>query len=256
MKHPKLIVGNWKMNPETVEEAKKIFTSIRKAADEQKRVTTVICPPALYLTDLTRLAKRSKRVYVGAQDVSHERKGAFTGEISPAMVGNVGVGYSIIGHSERRALGETDEIVNRKLHALLETNMKAILCVGEKTRDSEGAYLSFLKNQIKNSIARVEKRKLDRIIIAYEPVWAIGRKDFKAMDAHDIHETVIFIRKTLIEHYGSDMANFVPVLYGGSINLENARDILYRGEVAGLLVGRSSLVTKEFGEILRMANAA
>ncbi len=253
-KTPKLIIGNWKMWPETLEEAKKTFTAIRKVADEQSKIITAICPPAIYLSDLSKLAARSKRVYVGAQDVSTETKGLFTGEIDAAMLGGLGLGYCIVGHSERRARGETDEAVNHKLHAILGTRMKAVLCVGEKVRDSEGVYLESLKNQIKASIARVEKRFLGSIIIAYEPVWTIGRADFKAMNAHEIHESVIYIKKTLIEIFNSDVAGTVPVLYGGSINLENARDILHRGETQGLLIGRTSQNVKEFGEILKIAN--
>jgi triosephosphate isomerase len=252
----KLIIGNWKMWPETLVEAKKTFTAIRKIADEHKKVTTVTCPPFVYLSDLSRLAAKSKQVYVGAQDVSMESKGAFTGEVNASMLSDLGLGYCIVGHSERRAMGENDEVVNKKIHTLLSTNIKVVLCVGEKTRDPEGNYLAVLKSQMKQSLARVERRRLDSIIIAYEPVWAIGRKDFKAMNSHEIHESVIFIKKSLIELYGSDVAGAVPVLYGGSINLENARDILYEGGSQGLLVGRTSQNVKEFGEILKIADKA
>lgn len=255
-KGQKIIIGNWKMWPETREEAKKTFTAIRKVADEEKKVITVICPPSVFLSDLSKLASRSRQVYVGAQDVSMQTKGAFTGEVNANMLADAGLGYCIVGHSERRAMGESDEVVNRKLHAILSTHMTAVVCVGEKTRDNEGIYLSILKNQIKNSIARVERRRLDSIIIAYEPVWTIGRADFKAMNAHEIHESVIFIKKTLVELYASDVASSVPVLYGGSVDVEDARDILYRGETQGLLIGRASQLAKDFGEIVKIANSA
>ena len=255
-KGQKIIIGNWKMWPETREVAKKTFTAIRKIADSEKKVLIVICPPAVFLSDLSKLAARAKQVYVGAQDVSMQTKGAFTGEVNANMLADAGLGYCIVGHSERRAMGESDEVVNRKLHAILSTHMTAVLCVGEKTRDNEGVYLSHLKNQIKNSLARVERRRLDSIIIAYEPVWTIGRADFKAMNAHEIHESVIFIKKSLVEIYGSNVASLVPVLYGGSIDVENARDILHRGETQGLLIGRTSQSAKDFGEIVKIANQA
>ncbi len=257
MKKPeKIIIGNWKMWPETLEEAKKTFNSIRKVADLQKKVRTVICPPDIYVSDFSKLASKSKYVYVGVQNVSTETKGSFTGEVNAKMLGNLGIGFVIVGHSERRAMGETDEIVNKKIHAVLETQMKAVVCIGEKERDSEGQYYTVIKNQLRIALARVERRRLDSIIIAYEPVWAIGRADFQAMTAHQIHESSIFIKKCLIEIYGSEVAGSVPVLYGGSVNLENARDILFRGEARGLLIGRTSREAKNFGEILKIANSA
>ncbi len=253
-KPSKIIIGNWKMWPETLEEAKKTFNSIRKVADLQKKVLTIICPPQIYVADFARLAGKSKYVYVGAQNVSVETKTSLTGEVNARMYGNLGLGYIIIGHSERRAMGETDEVVNKKIHAVLETQMKAVVCIGEKERDGEGVYYSVIKNQLKLALARVERRRLDSIIIAYEPVWEIGRTNFQAMTAHQIHEASIFIKKCLIEIYGSDVAGAVPVIYGGSVNLENARDILFRGEARGMLIGRTSREAKEFGEILKIAN--
>lgn len=257
MKKPeKIIIGNWKMWPDTLDEAKKTFSAIRKVADVQKRVITIMCPPNIYVADFAKLAGKSKYVYVGAQNVSVETKGSFTGEVGAKMLADLGLGYVIIGHSERRAMGETDEMINRKVHAVLETQMKAVVCVGEKERDSEGQYYTVIKNQLKSALARVERRRLDSIIIAYEPVWAIGRADFQAMTAHQIHESSIFIKKCLIEIYGSEVAGLVPVIYGGSVNLENARDILFRGEARGLLIGRTSREAKNFGEILKIANSA
>jgi len=247
MKNKILIVGNWKMNPNMVEKAKEIFSETKKVAKNLKTVKVIVCPPFVYLNELEKTADRS--FVLGAQDMFWEKTGSFTGEISSAMLKEES--YVILGHSERRELGETDEMVAKKIISAIKANLKPILCVGEKTRDDHGEYLHFLRNQIINSLAGAPKNSLDKLVIAYEPVWAIGKSDDQAMKPGDIHETTIFIKKVLLEIFKQKKALLVPILYGGSVTHNNALEIITGGEVQGLLVGRESLNPKKFGELLK-----
>ena len=243
-----LIVANWKMNPETAEEARDLFLATRKITKNLKNTKVIICPPYIYLQKLESLADNT--IILGAQDVFSEQAGSFTGEISPNMLKNEGESYVIVGHSERRALSETDESIAKKVSASLKTGLNVILCVGEKERDAHGEYLHFLRQQIINSIGKLQKRYLKNLTIAYEPVWAIGKSEIEAMRPTDLHETSIFIKKILSEIYGQTEGVKVPILYGGSVNHKNAKDLLTLGEVQGLLVGRESLNPKKFENLL------
>ena len=160
-----MIIANWKMNPNSLNEAKKIFNKIKIVAEKLKKVETVICPPFTYLSALRT---------TGAQDVFYEDKGAYTGEISVKMLKNLGVKYVIIGHSERREIGETDKIINKKIKTTLETGLKVVFCIGEKARDKDGQYLNFVKNQINKGLKDIPRKLFNNLIIAYEPVWAIS----------------------------------------------------------------------------------
>lgn len=242
-----LVVGNWKMNPESAEKAKEIFRGIKSVAKDLKNIKVVICPPFVYLSDLEKINDGS--ITIGAQDVFWEKSGSFTGEISSNMLKKEGEGYVIVGHSERRELGETDEMVSKKIKTALQTGLRVILCIGEKVRDDHGEYLHFLRAQIINSLGKLSKRYLAKLVIAYEPVWAIGQAE--AMKTGELHEMTIFIKKVLVEIYGQKAGISVPVLYGGSVNHNNALEIIKNGEVSGLLVGRESLNPKKFGELLK-----
>ncbi len=243
-----LVVANWKMNPETSALAREVFIETQKIAKNLKNSKVVVCPPYIYLQDLETL--KDKNIKLGAQDVFSEQSGAFTGEISPKMLKLEGEEYVIIGHSERRELGETDLMIANKVLASLKIGLETILCVGEKERDSHGDYLNFLRQQIINSLNKVSKRYLKKLIIAYEPVWAIGKSEDEALKATDLHETSIFIKKVLSEIYGQELAMSVRILYGGSVNHKNAKELVTLGEVQGLLVGRESLNTKKFENLL------
>lgn len=243
-----LVIANWKMNPETQATAREIFMETQKIAKNLKNSKVVVCPPYIYLQDLETL--KDKNIKLGAQDVFSEQSGAFTGEISPKMLKLEGEEYVIIGHSERRELGETDLMIANKVLASLKIGLETILCVGEKERDSHGDYLNFLRQQIINSLNKVSKRYLKKLIIAYEPVWAIGKSEDEALKATDLHETSIFIKKVLSEIYGQELAMSVRILYGGSVNHKNAKELVTLGEVQGLLVGRESLNTKKFENLL------
>lgn len=236
------------MNPTSLVEANNLFKKIKKTASNLRSTYVVMCPPNIYLSKFLP-AKAKPVVGVGTQNVFYEPQGAFTGEVSALMLKDLGVSHVIVGHSERRAAGETDEFVSKKVLAVLEAGIHPILCVGESVRDAHALYLETLKNQIKNSLANVPKRLLDQIIVAYEPVWAIGAKE--AMDPAVIEEMSIFIKKVLADIGDHQAATSTPILYGGSINFRNAPDIMSRGKVDGLLVGRESVNTPGFIELLK-----
>lgn len=252
----RIVVGNWKMNPIDAEKAKEIVKGIQSAAQKVKNVSAVICPPFVYLEEAVKYISKSKAkssISIGAQDVFWEAfEGSFTGEVSPVMLKNAGVKYIIVGHSERRELGENDEMVAKKVAAVLKEDLIAILCVGEKERDENGTYFEFLRQQIRASLAKTQKRYVGNLIIAYEPIWAIGKSEYEAMKSKDVHQMVIFIKRILTDMYGAEEAAQVPILYGGSVSPRNTLDIVGGGEVQGLLVGRQSLDPESFSEILKI----
>ncbi len=245
----KYLIANWKLYPARLAEAKMLAGIAKKRANRCRGVLTVICPPAIYLAELAGRYS-SQRLSFGAQDCFFEERGAFTGEISAQMIKDVRGQYVILGHSERRALGETDETVSKKVRAALGAGLTALLCVGERERDDEGRYLAFLDSQLGTALAGLSRQKLGKLLIAYEPVWAIGKGAESAMSPHDVHEISLFIRKVFRERYGEKVAFAVPILYGGAVAPENAAPIVRDGEVQGLLVGHMSLDPKAFGEIM------
>jgi triosephosphate isomerase len=250
MKKRNLVVANWKMSPETFMDAKKIFDGVRLSAKELKNTDVVVCPPFLYIYPLIKL-NSPKNIFLGAQNISSEIKGAFTGEVSAEMIKRLGAKYVIVGHSERRAMGETNEIVKTKLQMAFDVDLVPILCIGEKDRDKEGNHLEFIKNQIKECLAGLQKKYLVGITIAYEPIWAIGKSYKEAMSPTDIHETVLFIKKVITEFFGRDIADSSKILYGGSVEAENAYEIVKIGNTDGFLVGHASLKPLEFSAILK-----
>ncbi|TAL49351.1 triose-phosphate isomerase [Patescibacteria group bacterium] len=243
-----IVIANWKMNPASPVEAKRLFASTRAAARALRSVEVVIAPPVPFLSLFA--GKRYKNVRLGAQDVFWQSRGAVTGEVSPAMLASLGVRYVIVGHSERRALGESDEIVSRKVSAALSAGLTPILCVGEGERDEHGAYLHALAGQIRRSLAGLTKNGIPGIIVAYEPVWAIGKTARDALSARGLHETTLFIQKTLNDLYGRRAADTVRIVYGGSVEANNAAELIREGNVSGFLVGHASL-SRGFREILR-----
>ncbi|MFA6273322.1 MAG: triose-phosphate isomerase [Candidatus Paceibacterota bacterium] len=246
----KIIVGNWKMNPLTEVEARRIFGGAKRAASKIRRAEVVICPPFIYLSALANSAKRSRNISLGVQDIFWETVGSYTGEISPTMVLNAGAKYAIVGHSERRILGETDIQIAKKAVLALKLGLKTIVCIGESVRDEKGEYLGFLKGQMKNSLQGITEKLLENLIIAYEPVWAIGGRE--AMKPVQVEETGIFIRKILSDIYNQEVAMKLPILYGGSVDAKNAESIVYEGNVQGLLIGRQSLEPESFKAILNV----
>lgn len=243
----KLIVGNWKANPESLREAKEIFNPIKKAAGKLKNVEVVICPPAVYLSSLSGLA-------LGGQDAFWELSGAYTGQLGPTMLRNAGATYIIIGHSETRALGDTDNIVNAKVRLALKHGLKVILCVGEKERDEKGKYLEVLRGQLESALAGMPRTMAKQLVVAYEPIWAIGAAAKGVDTPAGFLEQSIFIRKVLAGVIGKAAALETQILYGGSANADNAGGFLGEGGASGLLVGRASLTPESFIKMLKIAN--
>lgn len=247
-----LIVANWKMAPLSSKEASKIFTALRSVGVTLTKVETVVCPPVIYLEGLQKNAK-GHRVVLGVQDCATEVERRHTGEISPLMIKNMGARFVILGHSEVRARGESDETVAKKVALALKSGLRVILCVGEDERDEDGQYLRSLKEQIHGSLVGVPKSALGGLVIAYEPLWAIG-EDAKTSDTPEaLFETVIYIRKVISDLYKKDIAMKMPILYGGSVGDTNAEGFLRDGGVAGVLVGRASRDPQVFSAILRIA---
>jgi len=242
-----LLIANWKMNPPTFKEAKKLFETTKKAADTAKNASIVVVPPSIYLREL-RASYRGKRLAFGVQNAHFESKGSFTGEISMMQAKDAGASYVIIGHAERRAMGETNDDTRRKVAAAIALSLYPVLCVGEKERGHEGEHFDLIKEQLKAGFADVFVAKIPRIVIAYEPVWAIGAS--LAMSPRDMHEMAIFIRKTIVGLYG-EKGMAVKILYGGSIDETNAADMLTHGDVSGLLVGRASADSEKLTALIR-----
>ncbi|MBU3969026.1 triose-phosphate isomerase [Patescibacteria group bacterium] len=250
----KIVVANWKMEPKTQDEALKIFNDTKKASKNLKNTKVVICPPNFYVNELKEGLGKSKKISFGVQDVFSEEEGAHTGEISIDMVKNLGVEYVIVGHSERRSLGEDDDTVSKKVNLVLNSKLNPILCVGEKERDEEGNFLLFILEQIKNSLQKVEKKHLKNLIIAYEPIWAIGKTAQDAMDSRGVHQMSLFIKKVLKDLFDEKIAEKTMILYGGSVELSNAEDLIKNGNIDGFLVGHESLDADKFCEILKIVD--
>jgi len=241
------------MKPGSIGEAKKLFLDIKKLSSRLSSTELVICPPVAFLSELRKLYAGTK-LHFGAQDIHSEAEGSYTGETSAEMVSSLGATYTIVGHSEQRVhgniKGDTNEDVNKKVGVAIEQKLTVILCVGESERNKSGEYLAFLKEELEQSLGGIPQSALQNIILAYEPIWAIGKTNEDAMKASDLHETILFLRKVLSEKYDRKIALSTPILYGGSVESENAESLLGDGGVNGFLVGHASLVPSEFKDIL------
>ncbi len=249
----KLIIANWKMNPETVGDAVALAKMARAAERAVRGVALVVCPPAIFLSDIAREFKKNppaSRLTLGAQNCSWEKSGPFTGETSPSMLRAKNARWVILGHSERRALGESDALIQKKATSALKAGLSVVLCVGEETRDEHGEYLPVLEAQLKKTLPDLPRKFLDRVVIAYEPLWAISTHATGAATPEEVFSMAIFIRKVLTEAVGKDFAMKVPILYGGSADALNAAPMITHGGVQGLLVGRESLNPKSFPALL------
>ena len=246
LKQKWLIVGNWKMNPVSLKLAKQNYISAKKASLKIKNTELVICPPFIYMESF----KSTTRMMLGSQDLFWEGEGSFTGSVSYLQLKNLGVKYSIIGHSEKRKNGESNEDINKKVKASLRGNISPIICVGEEVRDDHGEYLKTVKEQIESAVVGLSKNTIKDIVIAYEPVWAIGKDAKRDATVNEIFETVIYIKKVLSDIYGTKTVPPTKILYGGSVNEKNSEMVLKSSGVDGLLVGRVSLDGKKFGDLL------
>ncbi len=253
MAKTKLLIANWKLNPTALTEAKRLAAAAKLAATRAKKATVMLCPPAIYLAPL---AAAAGPLLFGAQDVFTEAEGAFTGEISPVMLKDLGVKGVIVGHSERRALGDTLEIIAAKTRAVLKANLSPIVCVGEDKRDGDGDYLENLARELEFILDKVPRQSAKRLIVAYEPRWAIGAAALEADTPEGFLHHAIFLRKTLVNLFGKEIGMGIPILYGGSVTVKNAADFLTLGRADGLLVGRESLKAKSLAELIKLTDRA
>jgi len=247
------VVGNWKMNTDShgsVKLAQDVIAGCGETAGHQ--VDVAVCPPFVYLQAAGK-ALSSSRVALGAQDVYFEQKGAFTGEISAAMLKDVGCTYAICGHSERRhVIGETDELINKKVHAAILGGLLPILCVGELLEERKANKTTeVVTRQMKKGLAGFVAEKVAAVTIAYEPVWAIGTGlTATPQQAQEVHS---LIRKLLAEMYGRKLAGEIRIQYGGSVKPDNAGELMRQEDIDGLLVGGASLKADDFVAIVKAA---
>jgi len=244
----KLIIGNWKMNPKTPRDARRLADAVGRGVKNIKNIQVVLTPPFIYLPFIT----NHSSLKLAAQDVYWQKSGAYTGEISIHQLKAFGVTYVIVGHSERRAMGETDEIVHKKLEAVLGAGTKAVLCIGEPERKKDEAFPAIVRKELHSAISKIKKPLLKNLIIAYEPIWAVGTGN--ADDSKAIYEMAILIKRDLQKMLGSKIADKIPVLYGGSVKASNAKIFLKDAGVDGLLVGGASLDAKQFVKIIKDAS--
>lgn len=243
-----LIVANWKMAPDTTKAATALAKKTATIAKTYKKKTSlVVCAPFVHLAPIAILRRPAS---LGAQSVGSTDVVASTGLVSATMLKSIGVEYCIIGHSESRSRGESNDEVKAQLDRLLAKKITPILCVGEQERDTHGWYLSTVKDQIESALANVPKATLKRIVIAYEPVWAIGAKATREATPIECREMVIFIQKVINDLYNGEKVS-PRILYGGSVSVENAATFITEGTVQGLLVGRVSLDPKAFGTLVK-----
>jgi triosephosphate isomerase len=241
-----LIAGNWKMYKTPAESINFVSELVKDLKDYNDR-DILICPPFTSLYPVSQIIKGSK-IKLGAQNVYFENEGAYTGEISPLMLKDIGVEYVICGHSERRNIfKETDEMINRKVKKVIETGMNAILCVGEKLEEREkGQTFEVVENQIKNCLEGFDK--MENLVIAYEPVWAIGTgKTALPSQAEEVH---IFIRELIGKMYNNEIAENLIILYGGSVKPENIDQLMKEKDIDGVLVGGACLKIDSFLRII------
>ncbi|MDO8600635.1 MAG: triose-phosphate isomerase [bacterium] len=250
-----IVIANWKMNPQILREASGLFRAVAKGVRGIKNIDVVIAPPFVYLP-LLEVGRGKSVVALAAQDSFWEDRGAYTGEISPTMLKALGVTYVIIGHSERRMhLGETDEMVNKKIKAVLKAGLTPVLCVGERTRERVNEIPVFVGEQVKKALVGLKKGEFKNGVIAYEPVWAIGTGTPDTPEGAT--RAALYIRKIVRDMLGGNVADSLRVIYGGSVNAGNAASFISRDirGMEGMLVGGASLKAEEFIEIVRRVSA-
>jgi triosephosphate isomerase len=252
MQRKKIIVGNWKMNPLSSSEAEKIFVNVAKKLPTLKNTEVVICPPFVFLDKLKKI--RTTKIRLGAQNAFYGEKGAFTGEISAEMLELLGVKYVILGHSERRAMGESNQDINKKIKAALFAGLVPIVCVGESERDESHKFFNVVKMQIEECLAGIPKNLISKMIIAYEPVWAIGRNAVREATPEEFREMSIFTLKIISKKFGTKI-KMPRIIYGGSVDEKNASGFIREGEADGFLAGRASLNGDIFTEIVKTCEA-
>lgn len=252
----KIVAGNWKMNLDYQSGVSLFSEIVNMVKDEvigQQEV--VVCSPAIHLYSLGQLAHTAVNVSVGAQNIHQAESGAYTGEISAAQVKSVGAEYVILGHSERRAyFGETDELLAEKVNIALKHGLKPIFCIGETKEEREsGKFFDIIRTQLEKGLFHLSAEQFGQVVLAYEPVWAIGTGLTASPEqAQEVHA---FIRETLANQYDQQLADDTTILYGGSCNPSNAPDLFNQKDIDGGLIGGASLKSRDFTDIVKVFNS-
>ncbi|MEH7112659.1 triose-phosphate isomerase [Neobacillus niacini] len=243
-----IIAGNWKMN-KTFAEAKSFAEEVKGLVPESGKIDSIICAPALFLQNLVEVTEGTD-VKIGAQNMHFEESGAFTGEISPKPLSEIGVQYVIIGHSERREMfNETDETVNQKTLAAFKYNLTPIVCCGETLEQREnGETMDFVATQIQKALTGLTDEQVKQSVIAYEPIWAIGTG--KSSTSQDANDVCAHIRQVVAKQFNEEVANAVRIQYGGSVKPENIKEYMAQPDIDGALVGGASLEARSFLQLL------
>lgn len=244
-----IIAGNWKMY-KTVEEAVSLVKELKNSLSDVENCEVVVCPPftALYAV---KVELNGSNIKLGAQNCYFEDEGAFTGEVSPVMLKSLGVDYVVIGHSERRGyFNESDELINRKAKALLAKGLKPIICVGESLEQREaGETESLVKKQVFRDLDGIDASQIKNVVIAYEPIWAIGTG--KTATCEEANRVIALIRATVEEMYSTKEASEIRIQYGGSVKPETAKELMSQSDIDGALVGGASLKADSFTKIVK-----
>lgn len=249
----RIVAGNWKMNLDYLDGISLFSEMVHMASDElQGGQQLIVCAPAIHLYAMVQLAKPSFKVAVGAQDIYHEPQGAYTGQISSSQVASTGAQYVIVGHSERRMYFKEDGFVlSKKIDLALSTGLRPIFCVGESLDErEEGRYFEVIEKQLQEGVGHLSPQELQHVVLAYEPVWAIGTGKTASPDqAQAVHA---HIREWLAQHFTAELAQETSILYGGSCNTANAADLFAQKDIDGGLIGGASLKSRDFIEIAKI----
>jgi len=247
----KIVAANWKMNKLFSEGIQLVADILVRVRDVRSENTIVIFPPSIHLSSIGKIIENQHHIKLGAQNCHFEDQGAFTGEISALMLSSLGVEYVIIGHSERRQLfNDSNEIVTKKVNAVISNGLKVIFCCGEPLDvRKQGGHKDYIKNQIRESLFNLSAKELHYVIIAYEPIWAIGTGETATPEqAQEMHQ---YIRSLIAEKFSKEEANSISIIYGGSVKPDNAQSIFSQSDIDGGLIGGASLVADDFVKIVK-----
>ncbi|MEY3679147.1 MAG: hypothetical protein RI924_1288 [Bacteroidota bacterium] len=251
----KIVAGNWKMNQDYTS-GMALFSEILTMVQDEVlgNQEVIVCPPYIHLSSLVALSKGAENVSIGAQNCHQAKSGAYTGEVSASMIQSVGASYVILGHSERRQyFGESNELLAEKVNTVLTNQLKPIFCIGETLQEREsGKFWQIIAEQLQKGIFHLSAEDFKQVVLAYEPVWAIGTGLTASPEqAQEVHA---FIRKTIAERYDSTLADNMSILYGGSCNPTNAAELFAQPDIDGGLIGGASLKSRDFVDIVKTFN--
>lgn len=242
-----ILVANWKNYPSSLSLAQKLLKDLSKKKLLYKKVSFFIAPPLPYMESAALKAKSFSQL--ASQNISVIEGETRTGEVTPEILKSFGVKLAILGHSERRALGETAAELAQKIKVALRAGIAPLVCIGEKARDTDGEHFELLRQELKLILGGLSKKEVGKLALVYEPVWAIGKSSKDAIEPRELSQTVMFMRKVLTDLFGRDAAEKVPILYGGSVEPNNAMELMKDGGVRGFLVGHASLKAKSMEAI-------